>query len=119
MQVKRFNLTPVNCVTATLFSKSQVDSILELATKLANDPEKNQRLENCECKACYYMSRIGCAAMTSRPCGSCGEDRMYGSTNTNALCKPCAVKHNLCKHCGGDLHMRVRRKEWPKHDKPE
>ena len=83
------------------------------AKALGYDARKNERLKRHECKACFYASRIGGAAMTTRPCMSCGSEEMYGSTATDVLCMDCATKHGLCKHCGGDLEMRTRRKDWP------
>lgn len=53
------------------------------------------------------------AAITLEPCMRCGEMQTYGSTNTDALCLPCAKETGLCKHCGGDLALRERRKTWP------
>ena len=44
------------------------------------------------------------------------DDVMYSSTNTDRLCMDCAKKHHLCKHCGGDISMRARRKDWPEKD---
>lgn len=103
-----------NMVFASEQAKVRVKSILDLANKYNKDPEKEKRLEVMECVPCFYGSRIGGAAMTSRECMSCGKDYLYSSTDTDVLCLKCAKKHDLCKHCGGDIKMRTRRKDWPK-----
>lgn len=102
-----------NMIGWTVRAKSRTDGWLKLADDVANDTRKAERLNRHECKACFYGGRIGGAAMTTRACMSCGEDQLYGSTSTDALCLPCATKHTLCKRCGGDLEMRTRRKDWP------
>lgn len=103
-----------NMLSATERAKQRVSDMLQLADDLKNDPRKEERLARCECPACFYFSRIGGAAMTRRLCMSCGKIELYGSTNTDALCPDCAKEHSLCKHCGGDLDMRTRRRNWPK-----
>lgn len=87
--------------------------LAKLAVKVADDTEKAQRLERQRCKACHYFKGIGGAAITTQPCMRCGKEQTYGSTNTDALCMDCATHAELCKHCGGDLEMRTRRRGWP------
>jgi hypothetical protein len=87
------------------------ESTVKSALEFMRDDRRKDRLKKGECRTCFYIrnSRIGGAAMTSRPCGICGWDQMYGSTNTDVLCMKCAEIHKLCKYCGGDLEMRTRR----------
>ena len=76
-----------------------------------SDGFKAARLSQVMCKSCYYLcSHIGGCAMTIKPCGICGNEVTYSSTNTGVLCKECATKHHLCAYCGGDLDMKQRRK---------
>lgn len=117
MNQRPFLMQTANMVRATERSKNYVNSVLELAAQMTNDPDKATRIEAHLCKACFYASRMGGAAMTMRTCGCCGSEELYGSTDTDAFCKPCATKNDLCKHCGGDIEMRVRRKNWPNSDK--
>lgn len=112
-----FHMSTCNMIGATEQAKAQVKRRLELAAELDKDSRKQERLLKNECKACFYSYRVGGSAMVTRPCMSCGTDQVYGSTATDVLCKECAKKHSLCRHCGGDLEMRVRRKEWPEPDK--
>lgn len=105
-------MNPANMVRATESAKSQVHDAIKRAKDIAEDSDKTRRLAAQECKACFYFSRIGGAAMTSQDCMCCGVEQLHSSTNTDALCIECAVKCKLCKHCGGDLEMIVRRK-WP------
>lgn len=109
-------MTRFRMVSATEFAKSRVESIIKRAKEIELDTLKAERIKACECKACFYSDRIGGAAITSRPCMCCNEMQHYGSTATNTLCKPCATKHDLCKRCGGDIELRVRRRKWPEAD---
>lgn len=102
-----------NMIAATERARYYVNDRIESTRKLDVDACKDQRLKRHECRACFYSSRIGGSACTERACMCCGMIQMYGSTATDVLCMDCARKHLLCKHCGGDLEMRVRRKQWP------
>lgn len=100
-------------VSNTNRAKSRVDSALALAQRLTDDSDKTARLGAQLCKACHYFSRMAGAACTAQPCACCASPQMYGSTATDVLCHSCAKEHSLCKHCGGDLEMRVARRKWP------
>lgn len=114
MEMKAQKMNVCNMVYATERAKSRIKSIRDQYDQVTKDPKKDERIAACECIACFYSYGIGGAAITNRPCMSCGVNQLYGSTNTDVLCLDCANTHDLCKHCGGDLEMRVRRKEWPK-----
>jgi hypothetical protein len=100
-------------ISATERSKQQVQRWIDLAKRVEQDVDKPKRLERHECKACFYSQRVGGAAITSRKCMCCDTSQTYGSTNTDVLCVKCAKEHALCKHCGGDLELRERRRNWP------
>jgi hypothetical protein len=102
-----------NMIVATEKAKARVNAWIQKAAEVQDDARRKERIKRHECKACFYIDRLGGAAMTTRPCMGCGKDEMYGSTNTDVLCMNCARTHELCKHCGGDREIRVRRKEWP------
>lgn len=95
----------------------RVQNALRLAESLQNDTDRVERLKFSECKACYYISRgqgrIGGAAVTSTSCRLCAGEMVFSSTVTEELCSPCAKKESLCRHCGGDLEMRLKRRKWP------
>ena len=113
MRQRPMAFTKAALVSATSQSKRRVQNLLDRANKIQNDTDKELRLEHQLCKACFYFTGIGGAAMTNRECAGCGKDQLYGSTNTDALCMDCATKHSLCKHCGSDLEMREGRRNWP------
>lgn len=113
MRQRRASLARSTIVAASSRSRHRVESTLRLADLLRNDPAKPDRLEACLCKACYYFTQMGGAAMTNRECAGCGKDEIYNSTATDALCLDCAKAHSLCKRCGGDREMRTRRDTWP------
>ena len=110
---KPYLMNKGNMIAATYRAKDRVNDWIELVEKVTNDTDKAKRLERNWCKACHYSSHLGGCAMTTRPCMNCEKDVGYGSTNTDVLCLDCAKQLKLCKHCGGDLEMRIRRKEWP------
>lgn len=113
MRQRKGNLARSTITAASSRAKQRVDSTLKLAEQLRTDPEKAARQEASLCKACYYFTQMGGAAMTNRECAGCGKDQMYGSTATDTLCLDCANTHSLCKRCGGDQEMRTRRNTWP------
>jgi len=83
---------------------------LKSAINWLNDTKKKERLEKCECKTCFYiLGKMGGSAITSRPCGICEKEQMYGNTCTNMVCKPCGKEKELCVHCGADIKLRPRR----------
>ena len=103
----------VSMERASVTAKGYIENIFNQAERLKADPEKKERIEKCLCKFCYYSaSGWGGAAMTNRPCGICESDELYSSTNTDTLCKECSSAHDLCKHCGADINLRVRRKTY-------
>jgi len=99
---------------ATDGARDVVEHHLNVARKLTEDPQKSEREARSLCRCCFYViSSAGGAAITEQPCGLCLAPQSYGSTNTDVLCLPCAREHSLCKRCGGDRDMRVRRRNWP------
>ncbi|MES0444954.1 MAG: hypothetical protein ABUJ92_00275 [Desulfobacterales bacterium] len=113
MEQKAAILDIEKIATRTGLAKMRINSYLSLASRLETDPENKRRTEKHECKACFYDSRIGGAAMTTKPCACCGKDVMYESTATDVLCLKCAKENELCKHCGADIKLRETRKNFP------
>jgi len=97
--------------SATFMSIKRGNEAIEKADRYRDDVDKESRIHDSICRSCYYFMsvRIGGAAMTTRPCGKCGEDHVYSSTATDVLCIDCADHLELCKQCGGDLHQRKDR----------
>jgi len=106
----------VNMVSATGIAKNSESELIERATDMKGDRRKKERKKRNYCRWCFYTPRMGGQSCTNQPCGMCGEIQHYGSTDTDALCLACAKKYDLCKHCGGDVEMRVRRRKWPQED---
>lgn len=113
MQQRKAVMDIANMVRASSMSNHRCQDLVKRAEKVANDSEKDSRLNAQLCKACHYFDRIGGQAFTMRPCMSCGSEEQYGSTATDVLCMPCAKDGDLCKRCGGDLEMRAKRRIWP------
>lgn len=100
--------------SSTYFSRQMYLDVIDRADRSRQDLSKEERLKKCQCKACFYIrGRLGCAAITERPCSGCGKRVTCGNTCIDKLCMDCAKKHSLCVHCGGDLEMRVGRRKWP------
>jgi hypothetical protein len=111
--------SPIKMDVATMklktnLSKQSVDGVIKRAKLLTEDPDKKERLNQSECISCFYMTGMAGQAFTTRPCMCCGKDMMFGSTSTDVLCIDCAKEHKLCKHCGGDIGMKVNSRNWPK-----
>lgn len=114
MERKPTRFDKYSMVNASSLAKYYVEEALRRADNIRLDSDMVERLSLQECKACFYvMGRIGGAAVTTQPCACCGVNQSYGSTCTDALCLNCAKEYSLCKHCGGDLDMRERRRSWP------
>lgn len=96
---------------STDFARTTGDATILKAMKFLDDPERLQRIKDSQCKTCYYIlrTRLGGNTATERACGICGKEEIYGTTATDPICMSCAVKNELCKRCGGDVHMRPRR----------
>lgn len=101
--------------TRTSHARTAVDTVLMKARLIEADSRKTERVEACQCKACFYAhpDRIGGQALTESACGLCGKPLHFSSTCVDALCPECAKAHSLCTHCGGDLEMRTGRRKWP------
>jgi len=94
----------------THMSKRRCDEFIATAKKLEADPDKEKRLEKQECKTCYYIKgRVGGQAITTKPCGLCETEMVFGSTSTDKICKPCGKEQYLCVHCGGDISFTAKR----------
>jgi hypothetical protein len=106
-----------NMISSTYRSKERVESWIELAKTVQDDTKKHERIKAHFCKACFYGSHIGGQAIRSQPCMACHKDQMYSSTYTDALCLECSIDMQLCKHCGGDIDLRIKRRKWPGDDK--
>jgi hypothetical protein len=113
MQRPPMNVNPEELRRSTHMARMRVENAVRLASEITQDSRKQERLAAQRCKACFYFVGVAGAAMTSRPCGLCGENQMYGSTSASALCTPCGAAHQLCRHCGGDLEMNTARSHWP------
>lgn len=91
-------------------ANSNAKELIQRALRYINDPDKQDRLSKQECIACYYSQRVGGASMTQCECGICSTEQMFGSTAVDVIFKDCAVKNQLCKHCGSDIELKNRRK---------
>lgn len=111
MKMTKLQVDRVSIMRANTHAKRLIEGTLKNAEDLKTDPDKKVRLEKNECKSCFYLNgRMGGSVMTERPCGICDEPMSFGSTCTDVTCTSCAHKNMLCKHCGGDIDSKNRRK---------
>jgi|GEM_PF-1730318 len=90
-----------------------LEETVSRAREAAEDLRRQERLQKGECRSCFYLvGRIGGAVVTSRPCGLCGEEMLFANTCTDVLCPSCSKSHSLCRHCGADLELRPRRRNF-------
>lgn len=108
-------LTPDSAQHATRMASVRARDWLFKAHAYEVDESREQRLKAVLCRTCYYLydDRIGGQAMTTWYCGVCAKEQLAGSTAHDRVCGECAQAHQLCKQCGGDVHMRTARREWP------
>lgn len=96
---------------ATAQAKHYIGKCRSTLRRIDEDPDREKRLKRQECGFCHYMAgKIGGAAVTTAPCGICDRQVSSGNTCIAALCLDCAKRLGLCKHCGGDIEMKHRRK---------
>lgn len=93
-----------------LFATGARKDHFDRMTRMVNDVTCDQRRDAQECPVCFYSQKIGGASMTESKCSMCGKELIFGNTNTDELCIGCATVHGLCKHCGGDIELKQRRK---------
>lgn len=113
MQYRKTTMNKVNMLRNTERSKDAVQHYIAIAEKITSDIERSTREKNQQCLSCYYIPRVSGSAVSSRPCMGCSVNIQHGSTSVPELCLDCAKKYELCRQCGGDIKLRVRRRNWP------
>lgn len=69
-----------------------------------SDSEPIHRKDKIECKFCYYIdSKVGGDGFVISYCENCSTRITNTSTCVDNLCRACANKLILCKHCGADM----------------
>lgn len=113
MERRAANFERSQLLQRTRSAHRRVEGALAMAARLTDDPDKTARLARQYCKPCHYEERLAGQAITKQPCASCGTPQTYSRTLTDDLCLQCAMKHELCKRCGGDIEIRTDRTDWP------
>lgn len=103
MERKQGRFDKASVELATTMSKARVESALRAAKKFSTDPDRKARLTAQLCLPCFYGSRMAGQAFTNKPCDCCGEMQTYSSTDTDKLCRNCAVEHSVCRHCSANI----------------
>ncbi len=92
-------------------NREQMDFSIARAMSYLLDNEKKKRIGALLCKTCFYSGgRMAGQAFTEWNCRVCLKDQPdWPNTGTPLACEKCAREHNICKECGADLWLRVRR----------
>lgn len=93
------------CEDRTYFRKRRMQDMKSKVVLYDDDPNKEERLEKHLCKSCFYVYNSGWAgqAFTTVKCEDCDKEMTFGSTDTDNFCDDCAIKNNVCKHCGAEM----------------
>ena len=91
-------------------TKSQVKSLLERVKAIQEDPKKQERLAKQLCVYCYYS---GCLhlGLENQSCLICGGIFENSSIPRDKVCSGCAKENKLCRHCGADVSLKLRRQK--------
>jgi hypothetical protein len=113
MHNRRKVLTNSDISLSNWGKKDYVQSTLELADNLNNDPNNKDRLKENLCLVCYYRTGgLTTNAFIHTNCRSCNTSLHFaGSSSVEELCLPCAKEHKLCVKCGADIEYKERKKD--------
>jgi hypothetical protein len=112
MEQKRREFTIADVQMSTHYNRQHFAKWIAKAERAFADLDRDARMKRHECRWCFYAMSNGIAgaAMTDKPCDSCGEMQHYSSTATDRLCHSCGVKLGLCVSCVADIDLVDRRK---------
>jgi len=97
--------------TISICRKEQVKDYIDLGNNLEKDYSKKLRRRASLCLVCYYKKRGAHTNSSVRvQCQVCEEKMVFGNSDTDKICQPCANKNYLCKHCGSDVDLKGMRK---------
>ncbi len=111
MRARKIQINLATIEFDTQHARDIMDHTIKRAKCFTDDQHKDSRHQRNECPVCYYYgTRIGGSVITEVECALCGEPMVFGNTCTDKLCDVCARTNKLCKHCGGDIDVKHRRK---------
>jgi len=58
-----------------------------------------------ECAKCLIEDVFGGQALTRYNCCDCGEEKIWGNTNTPQRCEECSEKNNKCIYCNDTIKI--------------
>lgn len=102
------NLATIASATGT--ARDAIGIALRRAEVFSADPERAERHSACLCPPCHYISRAACVTYHEVQCGLCDAVLRCRIGDEDALCPACARRVGLCRHCGGDIDAKVRRR---------
>lgn len=87
----------------TKMNHMKIEDYRRFISRYDNDLEKTKRLNERNCKVCYYKSRLALQAFTNTNCGLCDIHMVFSNSDTDTLCENCSIENDVCKHCGGEI----------------
>lgn len=88
----------------SFFSQMSYDRAKNALSNYENDVDQKQRLEDYECKTCFYLKSQGSLqAFTRFTCKNCQKKEEYHNSNTPRYCISCSEEYECCKRCGSKV----------------
>ena len=106
MNISKRNFDLTSCINRTFANKQRLTKYAEIIL----DINKKERIDNQECKICFYLPSVGGCAITTSYCSICEKELIFPNTNVDILCLGCAQEKRVCKHCGADINDKLRKK---------
>ncbi len=88
----------------SVWNKMQNHSRYRILQTYEADTKRHDRINTQWCKCCTYLdSHLAGQAFTNFTCKQCGKEYTHPNTDVNMYCYECAVKLDICKHCGSPM----------------
>jgi hypothetical protein len=95
----------------THLARRRVQELVNMVELQATDPQRDRRIAENECVACFYQTRIAGHMFTPYICEICTGVQNWHNTAVPRMCDACACKHTICRRCGADRELDESRNE--------
>lgn len=86
------------------FHANHLKELAQWINDVEQDPRWADRVDKTECKYCFYHPPKGAfQAITTSDCRDCKIEMTFSDSITDKYCKNCAIKNNVCAHCGTEM----------------
>jgi DNA-directed RNA polymerase subunit RPC12/RpoP len=102
--------TPAATNEWTSRAKLHIAGLRERLANIDGDAEREERLRQLQCPACWYASGgLAGQAFTRYTCQVCSAEFQHPNTHTPRMCRVCSDRLRICVECGADLELKQRR----------